>query len=260
MCRLCFTQLNAAFPIPLQTRRLNSICCNERHICLSIALFYYRCQYPIMNLNCISAAATNCDFESMSTPNHDQDHLIRLQEYYGLNRRIPSYQRICALLGFTSKASAHMLLQRLEMAGYMQRADDGAWIPTGRFFECPLAQIPLDTDDSNKFDGKTAEAFLVNEYFLSNPARTVVVTVKDESMADAGIFDGDLVVVERTKTAKAGDFVIAIVDNEMMLTELAMDGEHTILKPRNPAYPIVRPKNKLKIFGIVTGLVRRYRS
>ncbi|MDD5177552.1 MAG: S24 family peptidase [Sterolibacterium sp.] len=196
----------------------------------------------------------------MSTPNHDQDHLTRLRDYYAINRRIPSYQRICLLLGFTSKASAHTLLQRLEIAGFVQRTDDSAWIPTGLFFERPLEQIPVSTGASGTIDGKTAEDFLVNDYLLCNPSRTVMVTVRGESMIDAGIYDGDLVVVERTKTAKTGDFVIAIVDNKIMLKELVMEEGHSILKPHNPAYPVVRPKNKLRIFGVVTGLVRHYRN
>ena len=196
----------------------------------------------------------------MTTPNHDREHLARLQGYYDHNRHIPSYQRICSLLGFTSKASAHRLLQRLEIAGLVQRADDGAWIPTKRFLENPLKQTPERFDTPDLLCGETPEPFCVNDYLVRNPSRVVMVTVRGESMIDAGIFDGDLVVVERTNTAKAGDFVIAVVDNEILLNELATEKGRSVLKPHNQAYPVVRPKNKLEIFGVVTGLVRRYKE
>jgi repressor LexA len=87
-----------------------------------------------------------------------------------------------------------------------------------------------------------------------------MVPIKGDSMIDAGIRDGDIVVVERTKAAKAGDFVIAIVDNEFTLKELSSERGRFILKPHNPAYPIIRPKGQLEIYGVVTGLVRRYRD
>jgi repressor LexA len=87
-----------------------------------------------------------------------------------------------------------------------------------------------------------------------------MVPVKGDSMIDAGIHDGDIVVVERAKAAQSGDFVVAIVDDEFTLKELALEKGKFILKPHNPAYPVIRPQGQLEIFGVVTGLVRRYRD
>jgi repressor LexA len=77
-------------------------------------------------------------------------------------------------------------------------------------------------------------------------------------MIDAGIHDGDIIVVERGTGAKAGDFVIAIVDDEFTLKELGLEKGKFILKPHNPAYPIIRPQGQLEIFGVMVGLVRRF--
>jgi len=109
-------------------------------------------------------------------------------------------------------------------------------------------------------EGGAGEPFLVDDYLVRTPSRTVMVPVKGDSMVDAGIHDGDIVVVERSKAAKAGDFVIAIVDNEFTLKELGTERGRFILKPHNKAYPVIRPKGQLEIFGVVTGLVRRYRN
>lgn len=77
-------------------------------------------------------------------------------------------------------------------------------------------------------------------------------------MTEAGILDGDLAVVERAETARAGDFVVAVVDEKFTLKELQQDGQQSILVPHNSEYPVIRPEHSLEIFGIVRGVVRRY--
>ncbi|MDO9242291.1 MAG: S24 family peptidase [Rhodocyclaceae bacterium] len=191
----------------------------------------------------------------------DSDYLGRLRDYYVEAKRIPSHQRIAALMGFASKTAAKKLLARLESAGFLERTpDDDAWIPAVRFFERPLADVAVRAGAPDMIDGMGGEPFLVDQYLVRQPSRTVMVPVKGDSMMDAGIHDGDVVVVERTKAAKAGDFVIAIVDNEFTLKELGLERGRFILKPHNPAYPIIRPQGELEIYGVVTGLVRRYRG
>ncbi len=191
----------------------------------------------------------------------DSDYLGRLRDYYVEARRIPSHQRIAALMGFASKTAAKKLLARLESAGFLERTpDDDAWMPAARFFERPLADVAVRAGAPDMIDGMGGEPFLVDQYLVRQPSRTVMVPVKGDSMIDAGIHDGDVVVVERSKAAMAGDFVIAIVDNEFTLKELGLERGHFILKPHNPAYPIIRPQGELEVFGVVTGLVRRYRG
>lgn len=189
----------------------------------------------------------------------DSEYLDRLRDYYADARRIPTQQRICELIGFASKTAAKKLLQRLENAGFVERTpDDDAWMPTPRFFERHLAETAVRAGAPDMIEGSQGELFLIDQYLVRQPSRTVMVPVKGDSMIDAGIQDGDLVVVERVKAAKAGDFVIAIVDDEFTLKELGLEKGKFILKPHNPAYPIIRPQGQLEIYGVVTGLVRRY--
>lgn len=189
----------------------------------------------------------------------DSEYLDRLRDYYADARRIPTQQRICELIGFASKTAARKLLQRLENAGFVERTpDDDAWMPTPRFFERHLAETAVRAGAPDMIESSQGELFLIDQYLVRQPSRTVMVPVKGDSMIDAGIQDGDLVVVERVKAAKAGDFVIAIVDDEFTLKELGLEKGKFILKPHNPAYPIIRPQGQLEIYGVVTGLVRRY--
>lgn len=198
---------------------------------------------------------------SDNPPDRDADYLGRLRDYYQDARRIPSHQRIAELMGFASKTAAKKLLHRLEGAGFIERTpDDDAWMPARRFFERTLANTAVRAGVPDMIEGGAGEPFLVDDYLVREPSRTLMVPVKGDSMVDAGIHDGDIVVVERTRAAKAGDFVIAIVDDEFTLKELDIERGRFILKPHNKAYPVIRPKGQLEIFGVVTGLVRRYRG
>ncbi|MBS3916476.1 MAG: LexA family transcriptional regulator [Sulfuritalea sp.] len=191
----------------------------------------------------------------------DAEYLGRLRDYFADARRIPSHQRIAALMGFASKTAAKKLLDRLEQAGFLERTpDNDAWMPAKRFFERPLAGTSVRAGAPDMVEGAAGEPFLVDDYLVRTPSRTVMVPVKGDSMIEAGIHDGDIVVVERSKAARSGDIVIAIVDNEFTLKELGTERGRFVLKPRNKAYPVIRPKGELELFGVVTGLVRRYQG
>ena len=82
---------------------------------------------------------------------------------------------------------------------------------------------------------------------------------KGDTMIDAGIHSGDTVVVEKNVAANVGDLVIVIVDNEFTLKTLDREGSQFILRPANPAFPVIRPKGQLEIFGVVVGQFRKYK-
>lgn len=194
-------------------------------------------------------------------PGRDAEYLDRLRDYYAENLRIPSLQRIAQLMGFASKAAASKLLARLHDARYLERtAEDDAWIPAERFFERPLADIAVRAGVPEDVDSVASQPFLVDRYLVRKPSETVMIPVKGDSMIDAGIQEGDIAVVVRTHAARAGDFVVAIVDNEFTLKELVSERGKFVLKPHNRAYPVIRPKGQLEVYGVVTGLIRKYRD
>jgi SOS-response transcriptional repressor LexA len=194
----------------------------------------------------------------MPTPNRDAEHLAKLRDYYAEVRRIPSQQRIAELVGF-SKAAARKLLERLEVQGFLDRTpDDDAWVPAKRFFERPLADASVPAGMPVLADDVAGEPFFVDEYLIRAPSRTALIPIRGESMIDAGINDGDIAVVDRGISASAGDFVVAIVDNEFTLKELARENGKFVLRPHNKAFPVIRPKGTLEIYGVMVGLVRRY--
>ncbi len=188
---------------------------------------------------------------------HDADYLAQLQDYYARHRVFPPYSAIGELLGLKSKSSVAALVARLRLAGHLESTPDRRLKPGPRFFDRVLADsvragFPQPADDSAK------DTLTLDEFLIDHPSRTVLVRVKGDSMIDAGIHPGDIAVVERTHEARPGDLVVAIVDDEFTLKYLAKDKDGYVLKPANPAYPVIRPRGSLEIFGVVVGMVRKY--
>ena len=188
----------------------------------------------------------------------DAGYLAQLQDYYARWRVLPAYGPLQAVLGLASRSAVAKVLHRLRDAGWLARTPDGRWTPTARFFTRPLADAPvpagLPAIPADSGDGHAIDAWLVRQ-----PSRTVLIPVTGESMLGAGIHPGDRVVVERNVPARPGDLVIAVVDGEFTLKTLAVDGGEAVLVPANPAYPVLRPGERLQIFGVVVGLIRSYR-
>ena len=129
--------------------------------------------------------------------------------------------------------------------------------PGRRFFERPIAEHVRAGHPGMAFDSGH-EALSIDEYLVANPARTMLIRVKGDSMIDAGIHSGDTVVVEKRTSANVGDIVVAIIDNEFTLKRLGREKGQIVLRPENKAYPVIRPKGDLEIFGVVVGQFRKY--
>jgi SOS regulatory protein LexA len=188
---------------------------------------------------------------------NDRSYLALLQDYYAQHRALPSFAFIGSLLGLKSKSSVAAMVARLKLAGYVESTPDRRLAPTKRFFERPLAESPVHAGLPSVIEDAPADALTIDDYLIERPSQTVLVRVKGDSMMDAGILDGDLVVVEKTASAKRGDIVIAIVDGQFTLKTLDLERGKFVLRPENPAYPVIRPERTLEIFGVMVGLVRK---
>ncbi|MBB2954965.1 DNA polymerase V [Bifidobacterium commune] len=97
--------------------------------------------------------------------------------------------------------------------------------------------------------------FSFDEQIIRNPDTTFIITVAGDSMEGAGIWDGDLLVVDRSLEPQADDVVVAVLDEELTVKRLVMQGSRPILHPENPRYPDFSPQNAqdLVIWGVVVG-------
>lgn len=188
----------------------------------------------------------------------DGQYLAKLQDYYARHRVLPSYARIGALVGLNSKASVAGLVLRLKAEGLVESTPDRRLKPGKRFFERPIGEsvragLPSPAADTGP------ETLSIDEYLVAQPSRTHLIKVKGDSMIDAGIHDGDIVIVEKRVAANIGDIVVAILDNEFTLKRLYREKGRIVLRPENKAYPVIRPRGDAEIFGVVVGMFRKYR-
>ncbi|HEU4709828.1 MAG TPA: S24 family peptidase [Methylophilaceae bacterium] len=189
---------------------------------------------------------------------NDEDYLGKLQDYYALHKTLPSFAAIAELLGFKSKNAVTALVARLKLQGYLDSAPDRRLKPGKRFFERMLAESTVQAGFPSVASGDRHDSLSIDEYLVERPSQTVLITVKGDSMIDAGIVPGDVVVVEKRQVANIGDIVVAIVDNEFTLKTLGREKGGFVLLPANKAYPVIRPKGQLEIFGVVVGQFRKY--
>lgn len=198
----------------------------------------------------------------MARPNNDETYLKRLRDHFAANQCLPAYAGISRLVGFKTKNAAVLLIQRLRDAGYVKIIEGGKVVPSRRFFELPLMDMRVRAGVPDAIDPQswTQETFMLEGFLFSKPSNSVVIRVKGDSMRDAGIFDGDFAVVERSHTACSGQFVVAAVDGEFTLKELKYENQLPVLMAHNPKYAPIHPKADLTIFGVVQGIVRNYAS
>jgi DNA polymerase V len=97
--------------------------------------------------------------------------------------------------------------------------------------------------------------FSFDEHVIQHPDSTFIITVAGDSMQGAGIWDGDLLVVDRSLDPQPGDVVIAILDDELTVKRLLIESGHPVLHAENPDYPDFMPEEaeELTIWGVVMG-------
>ena len=109
-------------------------------------------------------------------------------------------------------------------------------------------------------DDHIEKALDLNEYLVTKKETTFFVKIKGDSMIDASIHDGDIVIVDRSKQAKIGSIILASVDGEFTIKILAKHLSQPRLLPANEKFkPIVINEGmQFEIWGVITGAVRKF--
>lgn len=182
----------------------------------------------------------------------------KILSFYKTRKRMPSYQEIMSLLGFKSKNAVYKLVNKLVAEGVVSKDSQGRLTPNKLIGEVPLlglveAGIPTSTEET------VLDTMSLDEYLISDPGKTYILEVKGDSMIEAGIQEGDLVIVERKNEPKDGDIVIAEVDGGWTMKYLRKkSGKQPYLEPANKKYKSIFPEYDLKIAAVVKGVIRKY--
>lgn len=116
------------------------------------------------------------------------------------------------------------------------------------FFQSVAAGFPSPADDYLE------ERLSLDEHLIKNPSTTFFVKVQGHSMSRAGMYDGDIIVVDRSLKAKLGNIIVAIIDGEFTVKRLIRKQGQYFLHPEHPDYPdIPIPKGaSFMVWGVVT--------
>jgi repressor LexA len=196
---------------------------------------------------------------SATTMKKDLNYLSKLQDYYRDHRALPSYATMADVLGLASKSAVHALVKRLVDAGFLSITPDRRVAPDEKFFERTMTQSVVRAGVPGIADSDLQDGIAVDRYLINNAATTILVRVKGDSMVEAAILEGDVVVIDTALPYKQGDIVIAEIEGEVTLKTLIKEGSVWALQPENANYEVIRPEGEWRIVGVLVGLMRKYR-
>lgn len=175
----------------------------------------------------------------------------------------PAVREICEAVHLKSTSSVHSHLETLERNGYIRRdptkprtieiLDDTFGLTRREMVQVPMlgtvaAGQPLLAEEHIE------DYFSIPADMLPN-TQTFMLRVKGESMINAGIFDGDQVIVAQTNTARNGEIVVALIEDSATVKRFYKEDGHYRLQPENDSMdPIIVPE--VEILGKVIGLFR----
>ena len=176
----------------------------------------------------------------------------------------PTVREICEKVQLKSTSSVHSHLEQLEKNGYIHRdptkpraieiVDDTFNLSRRELVNVPLigtvaAGAPILADEN------VENYFPIPAEFMPN-SQTFMLNVKGESMINAGILDGDQILVQQQSTAENGDIVVALIDDSATVKTFYKEDGYYRLQPENDTMEPIIVKDDLKILGKVIGVFR----
>ncbi|MEK7150582.1 MAG: transcriptional repressor LexA [Patescibacteria group bacterium] len=188
----------------------------------------------------------------------DGTYQNKIADFYARHRRMPSYAEIMKLVGFKSKNAVSKLIDRLEQSGFIERDSTGKLIPQNIFGEIKKLGV-VEAGFPTLAEEDTSDSISLDQLLIKNKDSTYMLTVKGDSMIDAGIHNGDMVIAERNNNPNPGDIVIAEVDGGWTMKYFRRSGNRVYLDPANKNFDSIIPKEDLKIEAVVKAVIRTYK-
>lgn len=190
----------------------------------------------------------------------NEEYSQKIIAFHGKHKRMPTYAEMAVLFSFKSKNAVSRVVDKMIAAGIVTKDRLGKLIPTGVFDEIPMVGLvkaglpaPGDTLD---------DTLNIEQYLVPKKESTYLFEVDGDSMIEAHIASGDIVVAERTNQARDGQIVIARVDGEFTMKyfrKSVKNGVTTVwLEPANKNFKPIYPTEELTIVAIVRSVMRKY--
>lgn len=195
-----------------------------------------------------------------------EEKLVKVMDYIRKfseeNGYTPSIREICKECGIKSTATAHSYIERLQNKGYLNKKENKKRaVAIGKGVGVSIPLIGTVTAGQPIFAYENYEdyyTFPVNEF---KGDELFMLRVEGTSMIDAGIENGDKIIVRRQQTAQDGEIVVALVEDSATVKRLFRKNGMVILHPENERLSdMVFEPDQVRILGKVIGLMRSYRS
>ena len=170
---------------------------------------------------------------------------------------MPSYSELLPLLNYHSKSAVAYAVKKIIREGVISKDDQGRLIPNTTLEEVRVLGL-VEAGFPSPAEEELADTMNLDEYLIGNREATFMLKVKGDSMIDAGINEGDMVLVERGLEPKSGDIVIAEVDGAFTMKYYRKKAGRIYLEAANKCYKPIYPKNELRITAIVKAVIRKY--
>jgi SOS regulatory protein LexA len=184
------------------------------------------------------------------------EKVAALRTFHARERRLPGYNEMLELFGYSSKNAVHGLLRKLEQQGYVARkghkvAATAKLTGALRLLGSVAAGFPSPAEE------ELLDTLSLDEFLVEKPEATFMLKVTGDSMSEAGIYPDDLVLVERGVEPKTNDIVVAQVDGEWTMKYFVKDDGGVRLEPANRKYRPIRPQRSMEIGGVVRTVIRK---
>lgn len=128
-----------------------------------------------------------------------------------------------------------------------------------KLLKLPLFSSGISAGFPSPADGEVEQYLDLNELIVQHPAATYYVRVEGDSMQGAGIFSGDILVVDRSLPPANGKIIVAFINGEFTVKRLVKEGSSIYLKPENPAYKTLKvdSESDFQVWGIVTYVIHK---
>ncbi len=178
-------------------------------------------------------------------------------KFYRQNKRMPSYSEIMEFLNLKSKNSIFKLVKKLKAENFLVQDKKGKLTPKNNFSELKvLGQIKAGFP--SLAEEELIDTMSLDDFLIKNHEATYMLKVSGDSMKEAGIMPGDMVLVDRSLSPVDGDIVIASVDGQWTIKYLKIRGKKTYLKSANKKYKDIYANDEIEVAAVVKAVIRKY--
>jgi repressor LexA len=202
------------------------------------------------------------------TPRQQQvlDFILSSQTEHGV---VPTMREIARQFGFRSMTAAADHIRALRRKGYLvhhpRQARSHSVVPARQsagprgLMTIPLyGAIPAGFADERVQESSRSVVIDLQSLGLRPGAKLFALEVRGDSMIGRHIVNGDIAIIDRSRTPQAGDVVAALIDRESTLKTLCSENGRSYLRAENPHYPNLHPNQELLIQGVMVALVRKH--